>query len=246
MQPEAMPLRAHLRRWNESLSLCPGQHSILASVIFHYGRLNEKKKKKEEEALMRSRQLLLIAGINDLPPSGEAGKPETGGEREGRAPVGAEGASPATSRARPSREAGRAAGLMHVCTSGRRVAESHESRPRENDVRGGARRWTGSSLLLFVCFSVSSRRLVVKARSRPLSRPSPCRALAPALGPAPGLSGGANPCTAQRHRPALPRGGSGSSEGTPSPASPSGVTCRLLPETRTSWDRPGSPRPLLP
>lgn len=46
MQPEAMPLRAHLRRWNESLSLCPGQHSILASVIFHYGRLNEKKKKK--------------------------------------------------------------------------------------------------------------------------------------------------------------------------------------------------------
>lgn len=130
---------------------------------------------------MRSRQLLLIAGINDLPPSGEAGKPETGGEREGRAPVGAEGASPATSRARPSREAGRAAGLMHVCTSGRRVAESHESRPRENDVRGGARRWTGSSLLLFVCFSVSSRRLVVKARSRPLSRPSPCRALAPAL-----------------------------------------------------------------
>lgn len=50
---------------------------------------------------MRSRQLLLIAGINDLPPSGEAGKPETGGEREGRAPVGAEGASPATSRARP-------------------------------------------------------------------------------------------------------------------------------------------------
>lgn len=40
---------------------------------------------------MRSRQLLLIAGINDLPPSGEAGKPETGGEREGRAPVGAPG-----------------------------------------------------------------------------------------------------------------------------------------------------------
>lgn len=140
MQPEAMPLRAHLRRWNESLSLCPGQHSILASVIFHYGRLNEKKKKKEEEALMRSRQLLLIAGINDLPPSGEAGKPETGGEREGRAPVGAEGASPATSRARPSREAGRAAGLMHVGATRRgepRITSQGERRPRRRQALDG-------------------------------------------------------------------------------------------------------------
>lgn len=89
---------------------------------------------------MRSRQLLLIAGINDLPPSGEAGKPETGGEREGRAPVGAEGASPATSRARPSREAGRAAGLMHVGATRRgelRVTSQGERRPRRRQALDG-------------------------------------------------------------------------------------------------------------
>lgn len=47
LQHPAAQWRVHLERWNKSLSLCPRQHLIFASLIFHYCWLYEAKENKE-------------------------------------------------------------------------------------------------------------------------------------------------------------------------------------------------------